>query len=118
MNRPPNHRRAVITGLRELADLLSTHPDIPVPLVVEIGYHPRGESDTERRAEVDRIAKRLGVAPRYAADRQHYLAIRRFGGGTVHYRAVMISNEERARWDALMTYTRNITPDDTPGADR
>lgn len=107
MRRPPNHRRSVIQGLRELADELSLNPGIPVPLVVEIGYHPRGASDEEKRAEVDRIAKLLGVTPEFSPSGDSYVATRRYGA--VHYRAITIGAAEMARWNALMSYGPNIT---------
>lgn len=112
MRQPPNHRRAVISGLREFADDLSLHRDVPVPLIVEIDYHPRGDSDAEKRAEIDRIAKILGVEPEFAADGEHYIATRRYG--VVRYRAITVSAEALNRWDALLSYSRNVKPDGEP----
>lgn len=118
MRQPPNHRRAVIHGLRELADELDHNRDIPVPLLVEISYHPRGGTDEEKRAEVDRIAKVLGVTAEFFAGREHYRAVRRFSA--VEYRAVTISAKDLAQWNALMSYRPNLIPhDENPeGADQ
>lgn len=112
MRQPPNHHRAVISGLRELADDLSLHRDVPVPLIVEIDYHPRGETDTEKRAEIDRIAKILGVEPEFAAEGEHYIATRRYG--SVRYRAITVSEKALKNWDALLSYSRNIKSGDEP----
>lgn len=110
MRQPPNHRRAVIHGLRQLADELSQNRDIPVPLVIEVSYHPRGETDAEKHAEVDRIAKVLGVIPEFAAGAEHYRAVRRFGA--VEYRAVTVSTKDLAQWEALMSYWPHFMPHD------
>lgn len=112
MRQPPNHRRAVISGLRELADYLSLHRDIPVPLIVEIDYFPHGNTDAEKRAEVDRIAKILGVTPISTAAGQHYIASRPYGA--IRYRAITVSTKDRKRWEAITSYSDNIKPDDEP----
>src|SRR5690242_17566984 len=52
-------RAAWVAGLRDLAEFLAAHPDVPVPP----GYHsdgitvfPEGGSDDDRRAAVDQAA--------------------------------------------------------------
>lgn len=112
MLQPPSHRRAVISGLREFADDLSMHRDIPVPLIIEIDYFPRAATDAEKRAEIDRIAKVLGIEPEFTAGGEHYAATRRYG--VVHYKAVTISRDALRRWDALMSYSHSVTPDEEP----
>lgn len=82
-------RTAWVTGLRDLADFLAAHRDLPVPPAHHtegILMFPDGGTDDERRAGVDQAAGVLGVR---AADRGgHYRASRRFG--PVEYVAVMI----------------------------
>lgn len=112
MQLPPNHRRAVISGLRELADFLACNRDIPVPLVVEVDYHPRGETDEEKRAVIDHIAKILGTTPEKAAAGEHYMVRRRFGA--VQYKAVTVSRRDMERWEALLSYSENVLPDNEP----
>ena len=109
MRYPPNHRRAVIQGLRELADVLSVKRDLPVPLIVDITYHPRGDTDEEKRHEIRRVAEILNVEPEFTDSGQLYEAVRRYGA--VEYRAITVSAESMARWDALMSYSDQVTPD-------
>lgn len=112
MRYPPNHRTAVIQGLRELADELSVKRDLPVPLIVAIEYHPRGNNDAEKRHEIRRVAEILGVEPEFTAGGDHYEAVRMYGA--VEYRALTVSAEAMARWDALMSYSDQVTPDNNP----
>ncbi|MEV0398776.1 hypothetical protein [Actinoallomurus sp. NPDC050550] len=110
MRMSPNHRRAVIQGLRELADELAVNRDLPVPLIIEIDYHPHGANDTEIRAEINRIAELINVTPETSANGENYRAVRRFG--PIQYKAVTVSAREMARWEALLTYSENVNPDD------
>ena len=109
MHRPPNHRRAIITGLRQFADFLDLRPDIPLPLIVEISYHPLGRSDEEKRADIDAIAKFLGVTAVYEARGEHYAASRLFG--SVLYRAVTVSTKAMDEWSARKSYEHNVQLD-------
>jgi hypothetical protein len=57
----PARRPLIIAGLRDLADLLETHPDLPLPYSVDItAFVPRA-ADRVMRAEVDRVANLLGT---------------------------------------------------------
>jgi hypothetical protein len=89
-------RAAWVTGLRDLADFLAGHPDVPVPPAYHtdvINVFPQGGTDDERRAEVDRAAGVLGVA---AAESRggHYRASRSFG--PVAFALVVIPREDPA----------------------
>jgi hypothetical protein len=97
----PQARAVFADGLRALADFLSAHGDLPVPsLTGEVSVYPEGTDDT-KKAEVERIARCLGVAP---ADRLGlYRAARNFG--PVVYQAVAIPAAELAATDALMSYS-------------
>ncbi len=106
------HRAKVINGLRQLADYLETHPDVPVaPFGWDLNIYTRRDSDAASRAEVDRIAAILGVP---TTDRTpeggHYTAHRSFG--LISYTAVHIPAQRMAAHDALMSYRDCVTPQD------
>jgi hypothetical protein len=89
-------RAAWVAGLRDLADFLAGHPDVPVPPVYHtqgITVFPEDGTDEERRAEVDRAAGVLGVQAAESGG-GHYLAVRTFG--PAQYTAVMIPSAGRA----------------------
>lgn len=74
-------RAAWVTGLRDLADFLAGHPDVPVPPAYHshtLNVFPEGDSDDDRRAEVDRAAGVLGTAAAETGG-GHYRAARSFG---------------------------------------
>jgi hypothetical protein len=89
-------RAAWVAGLRDLADFLAGHPDVPVPPAYcrkGLTVFPEGGSDDDRRAEVDRAAGVLGVT---AGETHggHYQASRTFG--PVEFAVVVIPREGRA----------------------
>ena len=87
----------ITDGLRQLADYLDAHPDIPLaPYGWDLLVSTHCDNDTEGRAEVDRIAAILGVPPDDdTADGGHYTAARSFG--PVKYYAFHIPASHRAR---------------------
>jgi hypothetical protein len=90
----PKARAEVTAGLRALADYLEAHPGLPVPQVsicAGLTAYPAG-TDTDKRAEVDRIAAILGVI---TDDFGVYQAERRFGG-PVAYRVVAVPEPHAA----------------------
>jgi hypothetical protein len=105
-------RTQLITGLRQLADYLDTHPAIPVT-----GYGwdlhnftTREGSDQAGRAEVDHVADLLGrEVCDNTADGGHYTAARAFG--PVTYEFIHIPATRRAQFDAWHSYSGAITPD-------
>lgn len=99
MTDPNGHRAQVIDGLRELADFLETHPDLPAPDYPQLNFYPRGDDQAERDG-VDRIAAILGVRPTASAGGTHYEVTRRFGG--VRYAAIAILEAEMERYRAHM----------------
>lgn len=108
-------RAAFTQGLRDLAEFLDTHPEIPVPATTaRLSYFPEG-TDAEERAEVDRIAGILGVEPT-GADSTHYTASRHFG--PIAYRVIAILAEEMERYHALMSYGNAVQPETMPAATR
>jgi hypothetical protein len=95
-------RAAWVAGLRELADFLAAHPDVPAPPAYHgqgITEFPAGTSDAERRAGVDRAAGAMGVS---AAETHggHYKASLRFG--PVAYEVVAIPHERGAEISAAV----------------
>jgi len=95
------HRRALITGLRDLADFLEANPAIPLPHgPVRVTYVPERGADADMCAEIDRIAALLKapIDSRFLA-RGHYVTGRNFG--PVRYEAVAIFTETPARPEAL-----------------
>ncbi len=102
-------RPGVIRGLRELAALLESCPDLPAPYTLDVLVIPPDGADAEICAEVDRIASLLGVAVQDAtAQRAHYTASKSFG--PVSYRAVAIPSRVRAYHDARNSYAGNVMP--------
>lgn len=92
----PERRRELIRGLRELAALLESCPDIPAPYTLDALVFPPDGPDQEICSEVDRIAVLLGVTvDDQTASYGHYVASRSFGQ-TLHYRAVAIPLRARA----------------------
>jgi hypothetical protein len=92
-------RTQTISGLRALADFLENNPAVPVSeFGWEVSHYPEG-TDQEQKAEVDRIAALLSVAP---DNRRHYMASKTFG--RITYRAVHIPARRMAAYDALMSY--------------
>lgn len=108
MRRPPNHRIGVIQGLRALADELAAQPDLPVPFIADITYCAIHDTDAEQIAEIDRIAKILGVT--VTDDDGHYRVARRFD--SVEYRAVALSEKAQRRYLAQTSYRDSIRTDD------
>jgi hypothetical protein len=83
MNTQPTDRELTIQGMRDLADFLDAHPDVPIARTPILYFHVdnnRAIDRRDRRAEVDRIAALIGVKPR--DDGPHYGATRAFGNVT------------------------------------
>jgi hypothetical protein len=80
----PAIRAAFVAGLRALANFLTAHPDLPVPVHGwDVIINTHGTKD-QQRAEVHSIATLLNVTP----DMVHLRASRRFG--PIEYRTVAI----------------------------
>lgn len=104
------HRSKVTGGLRQLADWLDAHPDVPVcPYGWDLHIYPHLADEAAGRAEVDRIAAMLGVhVTDETQDGGHYRAIRSFG--LITYEAVHIPQRYRDTYEALMSYQGCVTP--------
>ena len=106
----PDDRQAFITGLRDLASYLASHPAVPVPSYnVEI-LLSAGSADDGGCAQVDDFARQLDVTPHdELADTGHYSAARTFG--PVGYRMTAITDHAMARFYAADTYYGCVVPD-------
>ena len=88
-------RAEVAAALRALASFIEEHPDLPLPWNVPAAPHLDG-TDEDDRAEVDRIAAILGVAPHQNGP-SHYEVHRDFGA-RVSYGAVAITEAHMVAW--------------------
>lgn len=109
-------RTQTITGLRQLADYLDQHPDIPVaPYGWSLLTFARHDDDAARQAEVDQVADILGAQVHDdTANGGHYTAARTFG--RITYEFIHVTARSRALHRAHMSYADAVTPDDTPEA--
>jgi hypothetical protein len=109
-------RTQTISGLRQLADYLDQHPDIPV---AQFGWglmtFARRDDDAAGQAEVDQVADILGAQVHDdTANGGHYTAARTFG--RITYEFIHVTARSRALHRAHMSYADAVTPDDTPEA--
>lgn len=87
-------RAGLIAGLRDLAEFLDRHPDVPAPRWTDLLVFPPVGSDAEMFAEIDAIAGRIGATASDAdSPAGHYSAARDFG--PVQYRAIAIPHAAR-----------------------
>jgi hypothetical protein len=109
-NTDPAVRDRFITGLRQLADYLDTHPDVPVPPYgTTIDVHA-DLADNGGKAQVDAVAAQLGVEVHdETAKDGHYTAMRDFS--SVGYCVVAIPESRYQRHLAYSTYHGCVTPD-------
>jgi hypothetical protein len=101
------------TSLRDLADFLDKHRNVPVPTHGTCILMHANSADDGGRAQVDNIARLLG-ADVYddTADGGHYWAARNFG--PLGYEIVAITEAYSDRHHALMSYRCSVTPDPSP----
>ena len=105
----PDLRARIISDLRDLADFLQEHPELPISshTSVDVSYFPRTSHDEAAFAEVDEAGARLGRAPVWEGE--HYMVEDHRGAG--RYRVVAIPEHTRARYRAWLTYTGHVRPD-------
>jgi hypothetical protein len=109
-NTDPAVRAEFINGLRQLADFLDTHPDVPVPPYgTTIDVHAES-TENGGKDEVNAVADQLGVPVLDdTAEGGHYRAMRDFS--SVGYCAVAIPDASYQRYLADKTYWGCVTPD-------
>ncbi|MCY9787093.1 hypothetical protein KIK06_24725 [Nocardiopsis sp. EMB25] len=102
-------RSQVIADLRELADFLEAHPDLPISphTSVDLAYFPRTDHDSEAFAEVSRVGAVLGAMPTWEGEHLVVEHVR----GSARYRVVAIPKKVRAQYRAWLTYTGHVRPD-------
>jgi hypothetical protein len=106
----PIARSNFITGLRQLADYLDTHPDVPVPPYGDrIDVHA-DSTDNGGKAQVDAMAEKLGTPVQDdTAEGGHYRTVREFG--SIAYVVVAIPDVSYARYLAHNSYRDCVDPD-------
>ena len=87
-------RAALIAGLRELAEFLDRHPQVPAPRRTDLLVFPPAGSDAEMFAEIDVIAGQIGVTAS-DADSPPATTARSASFGPSQYRAVAIPHSAR-----------------------
>jgi hypothetical protein len=97
-----DQRTRLVQGLRDIADFLDQHPDIPADHPSLVLLH------LADRQEVDRIAAMLGVRSTENTRSTHYRAGISFG--PIRYEALSIARTEMAARTALQTDSTNVTP--------
>jgi hypothetical protein len=103
------YRERFIAGLRELADFLLAHPDVPLPSG-DLRGGPVGNDDGHCMADVATVAAALGVEVTYLADDPQYpQAIRKFGPVWYVWRTAL--SKAMAHHDALMSYSGLVQPE-------
>lgn len=108
----PHQRQAFITGLRDLAAYLASHPAVPIPAHGTEILLSAPSTDDGGCAQVDHFARQLGITPDDdTAHSGHYRAICFFG--PVGYKMTAISDHAMARYHAHSSYIGSITPDTT-----
>lgn len=95
---------AIAAGLRELADWLEQHDDLPADTYPDLSYPVMGPDDDARAAVVKAYAAALGGEP--VEDNGHLMVRRSFG--PVAYKVYSISQRARDEHTAEYSYVRNI----------
>jgi hypothetical protein len=109
----PDRRQAFITGLRDLAWYLASHPAVPVPRYGTEILLSAASTDDGGCAQVAHFARQLGVTPQDDLDCSgHYGAVRSFG--PIGYRMTAISDLAVACYRAERTYSGCVSPDPLP----
>jgi hypothetical protein len=95
---------AIAAGLRELADWLEQHDELPADAYPDFSHPVMGDDDGDRTAVVEAYAKALGVAPVEMGG--HLTARRSFG--PIEYKVYSVSQQARDEHQAENSYIRNI----------
>jgi hypothetical protein len=110
---PDATRAAITSGLRELADWLDAHPDIPVRTgsECEIEHSILADDDTAGLAELDRITAAVGIdaAPSRVGDCSHPQVSVEFG--PVRWMSTYVPRASMAAYNALQSYNGAVQPD-------
>ena len=92
----------LVQGLREAADYIEAHPDLPVPFTVDVHYCIPGATDKDGEDEAYRIAAMLGT--KVTGEDDYSSEAQRDFGPAVKYRAVYVTRDAMAAHYALHSY--------------
>lgn len=104
----PEHRKAYIDGLRQLADYLDANPGVPVP--AEGTEILLTASDAEEGGITEIFAMSVRLAAPFAERDGFYRTARKFG--PVTYKGVSQTRAQLVRYRAYISYYGCVTPDD------
>lgn len=103
------HRGATIQGLRELADWLHKHPDVPVPTHrIEILHSVLAENDEAEAAELRRIADAVETTADFSKTHPDVT----IDFGPVTYRTYMVPEQDMKQHKAFMSYRNSVQVDE------
>ena len=107
-------RTAYTTGLRQLADLLDTNPDLPIPFtgsddMAPISIHSLGYGDDDPKATLATIARLLPGTVTKEVDSSYYRI-----NGTLSGLHVQATAYRDAVCERVVTGTREVTVPATP----
>ncbi len=104
----PEHRKAYIDGLRQLADYLDANPGVPVP-----AYGTTillAASDTENGGIAEIVALSIELAAPFAETDGVYRTQRQFG--PITYKGFANTAASLANYNIQTSYYGCVTPDD------
>lgn len=98
----------VAAGLRELADFIAVHPDLPLPKYPAVTGCPGSDiADDEAFAQVAETARILGVdVDTVGTNGTHAAASRKFGGVT--FRMSHVARGQMDSYHAALSYEGNV----------
>jgi len=99
-------RAELAAGLRELADFLTAHPEVPIPFAPRLTVFNRGGTDADRAAAVKTAADALDTEVN--ADGLHFEAVRMFG--PLVYEIWASTDAGYADYRARTSYDESIRP--------
>jgi hypothetical protein len=99
-------RKAVVDGLRELANFLVLASSLPVPRYPSLMLNVVADTDADRRAAVTRVARLLKVSVQ--EDEGTIRAVRNFGPIRFQCWASTLAGD--AEWNARRSYDGSVQP--------
>lgn len=103
----PDPRAELLAGLRELADFIAAHPEMPIPEYPAFTHCIGPCPDADGLAVAQQLAEVLDVEPTVSGG--HTDVKRLFRG--LEYRAFYITRDRMAAHTAEQSYTRNVQVD-------
>lgn len=112
---PVTRHDQIAAGLRELADFIQTHPDLPLPTYPTLQHCVRSEdadgqkSDEVGVATIQRIAAAMGVQAEVIGRARHHVMHAQFGA--VGYDAFYVPDASYREHTARTSYEHNVQPE-------